>query len=316
MGTNLPAAWVNLNYTQTFDTFQTETNRQLQPFLNARLQPDVILFKNEGSDGMLYTDASGHVHRDNDGKASTDSVNQELCGQISTSTMGTYSQLAGIVYSNQSGLETTGKDRNENPCASAADMLDIMGFSNYSDPMTPANKTQAGLDATFGRLNSTLLAITNVANAYGRWTDGPFIGQYKKQALGVEYATAFTYPAQQSEQLKLTAMMFDIIRPHELFLGELWYEPRYCISDWVGGNGALSHKWVGPQNFGNSAVAPTVTMKLRGQQVVSPWMWSIVTSIGGREKCRGGALFNLWWRNKEICSFIWLYCILKSPLET
>lgn len=61
----------SLDYDGMVGTVQGQAKRQLQPFLDAKNVPDIILFENEGSDGFLFSEAStAHVRNSNDGKAS------------------------------------------------------------------------------------------------------------------------------------------------------------------------------------------------------------------------------------------------------
>ena len=67
----------------------TEVHRQIQPFLSAGIQPEIILLENEGSSGMLYDVVlpNGDVHSrgvaDND-QISQEQLQQEVSGQIPT----------------------------------------------------------------------------------------------------------------------------------------------------------------------------------------------------------------------------------------
>ena len=96
-GFNIPAELENATYAQMIDDIKAETKRQLQPFLDVQIVPDVILFENEGSDGFLFTESNGHTRGSDDGKASTEKVDQELCGQIPTGNMNSYPQYAGYL---------------------------------------------------------------------------------------------------------------------------------------------------------------------------------------------------------------------------
>ena len=97
-GFNISKDMESLSYSQMVDNIKTETKRQLQPFLDVSIVPDVILLENEGSDGFLFQEEStGHVRGSSDGKASADKVNQELCGQIPTGNMDSYPQYAGYL---------------------------------------------------------------------------------------------------------------------------------------------------------------------------------------------------------------------------
>ena len=61
-GFTIPKALKSLDYDRMVDAVQSETKRQLQPFLDAKIVPDIILFENEGSDGFLFTEEStGHI---------------------------------------------------------------------------------------------------------------------------------------------------------------------------------------------------------------------------------------------------------------
>ena len=80
-GSNISREMESYSYAQVIDNIKTETKRQLQPFLDANLVPDIILLENEGSDGFLFMEEStGHTRGIDDGNPSADKINRELCG--------------------------------------------------------------------------------------------------------------------------------------------------------------------------------------------------------------------------------------------
>ena len=315
-GLTIPKELESLDYEGMVGAVQDETKRQLQPFLDAKIVPDVILFENEGSDGFLFQEEStGHIRGTDDGKASASKINEERCGKIPTGKMDSYPQYAGYLKAEviackeaitasgfstattRFGLHSHGqyvqwkescvhgpkqlsqtelKDSAGAVCSNAvipqnllsqnvSEMLTIMGFSAYPDPMTPADiNSESSMASTLGRLTKTLTQLQGYAEAYGKNTDGPFAGEYKLQALGVEYATAYTYDQIPQEQ-SLTELMWKTVKPFSAFMGMLWYEPWYCYSDWEGGKGTLCHTLKG------NGEAPTNTMKTWGQAAISPW---------------------------------------------
>ena len=316
-GFDIPDGMENYSYEQMVGAVQDEAKRQLQPFLDAKIVPDVILFENEGSDGFLFNEtATGHTRGSNDGKANADKVDKEMCGEIPTGNMNSFAQYSGylkaeviacnetitaagfspaktryglhshgqyvqwkeaVVHGPNPGNQTSLVDLNGNSCSNSvipqnllsqnvSEMLTILGFSAYPDPMTPTDiNSEISESATLGRLNATLTQLQGYAEAYGKCTDGPFAGQYKLQGLGVEYATGYTYDQIPQEQ-DLTNMMWKAIKGFsDTFLGMLWYEPWYCYSDWEGGEGTLCY------HIGDNGEAPTNTMKIWGAAAVSPW---------------------------------------------
>lgn len=189
-GFTIPKDLESLDYDGMVGAVQDEAKRQLQPFLDAKIIPDIILFENEGSDGFLFTEEfTGHIRGTSDGKASAAKVDQELCGKIPTGNMASYPQYAGYLkaeivacdeaitasgYStatNRYGLHSHGQyvqwkeacvhgpnplsqtelnDSSGTTCSNsviprnilsqnASEMLTIMGFSAYPDPMTPVD---------------------------------------------------------------------------------------------------------------------------------------------------------------------------------
>lgn len=95
-GFNISKEMEHLDYSGMVANIQAETKRQLQPFLRARIVPDIILLENEGSDGFLYKEEStGHIRGVKDGKASAGKIDQELCGQIPTGNMVSLPQITG-----------------------------------------------------------------------------------------------------------------------------------------------------------------------------------------------------------------------------
>ncbi len=323
MGFDIPVAWQGFNYAQMLGAIDGEVRRQLAPFLQANIVPDIILLENEGTDGILYnitlpTGESYARGTGNNPNVSATQLQREVCGQLPTGNMASYPQLAGyykqevttardairragfddsttrfglhshgqyvdwkqsVVYSTEPNLELvysgdvttcgfSGVIPQNILTQRAADMLDIMGFSSYAEPMTPANPTSTtSMQATFTRLRTTLGLMDAVAQRYGKYTSGPFTGQYKKQGLGVEYASAFTYPSQIAAQQQHTRMYFQTLKAYPWFLGSMWWEPTYRYNNWEGGNATLYHNW---STAGQTNEAPTATLKAWGSFASSP----------------------------------------------
>ena len=126
----------------------------------------------------------------------------------------------------------------------ASEMLDIMAFSSYPNPITPAFPfTTSSMQATFAQLRTTLGLMNQVALRYGKFTSGPYTDQYIKQGLAIEYASAFSYPDEVEYQQQHTQLYFDTLKAYPWFLGALWFEPTYTYNNWEGGMGSLYHKW-------------------------------------------------------------------------
>ena len=315
-GFKIPKELESLSYAAMADNVGNEAKRQLQPFLDAKIVPDVILLENEGSDGFLFIEeTTNHVRGLKDGKVSDDVVDKELCAQIPTGNMASYPQYAGylkaeilacnaaiaasglptdtvryglhshgqyvqwkeyVVHGPSQASQTDLVDSSRSHCSTdpipanllsqnVSTMLTIAGFSAYPDPMTPTNiNDPASQASTLDRLEKTLTQLQGYAESYGKYTDGPFAGQYKLQGLGVEYATSFE-DSQIPQEQALTALMWKTVKGFEAFLGMLWYEPWYCYSDWAGGKAALC------KHMGKNGEAPTDTLKTWGAGAVSPW---------------------------------------------
>ena len=99
-GTDIPAAWTNYSYKQMLQAIDIEVRRQIAPFLEAAIQPDIILLENEGTSGFLfnvilpdgtkYARGSGAVP-----SVPASQVQQERSGQLPTGLIVSYPQLAG-----------------------------------------------------------------------------------------------------------------------------------------------------------------------------------------------------------------------------
>ena len=323
-GLNVPAGMESYSYPQMIEEVQKEAKRQLQPFLDAKLLPDVILLENEGTDGFLFHQSDGH-DRGVKGSASTAQVDKELCGQIPTGNMASYPQYAGYLkaeitacneaiaaagFSNETvryGLhshaqyvqwkesvvhgpnppsESALKDSSGNLCSAqvipkdilaqnASTMMNIAGFSAYPDPMTPTDvNSETAMEAMLDRPIKTLTQLQSYAEAYGKFEDGPFKGQWKLQGLGVEWATRYSADQVEQEQT-LTEMMWKKAKTFDAFLGMMWWEPWYCYNDWEGGDATLCKRVKTPQ--GGTGEVPTAMMKTWGAAAVSPWKKEIAT---------------------------------------
>ena len=290
MGFTIPEAWASLDYAGMVAAIQTETTRQLQPFITANAAPDIILLENEGTDGYLYIDNStSHIRGADDKKqGSQTQLNDEICGRRPGGNMATYPQLAGfykaqvqactsaylaagldpglvrfglhdhgqyhqwkqgIVWGDGPGpldKERNQKDADGNACdlqavipadlynTNVAEVLDIMGFSSYSD--RPANIDDLSTyNVTFDRIRTSLQQGLDNAQKFGRWESGPFKGQLKKQSLGVEYAVEFVQENENDIKAEkpYIDMLWEVTKGFENMLGELWYEIWYRQADLV-----------------------------------------------------------------------------------
>lgn len=105
----------------------------------------------------------------------------------------------------------------------ASDMLEIMGFSSYPAPMTPKDpSSNSSMQDSLARNRTTLELMDKVAQRYGKHTNGHFKGQYKKQALAVEYTSAFNYPEQIQYQQEHTHIYLTMLKSYPWMLGTLW----------------------------------------------------------------------------------------------
>ena len=119
MGADIPTAWQQFNYSQMLGAIDGEVRRQLVPFLQARIQPDIILFENENSVGFLYTVTLPDGEEYDRGTGSSASVSatqleQELCGILPTGHNNFYPQIAGYykqqILSCQDAISEAGFD--------------------------------------------------------------------------------------------------------------------------------------------------------------------------------------------------------------
>lgn len=318
-GFTIPKDLESYTYEQMIGNVQDEAKRQLQPFLDPKIVPDIILFENEGSDGILFIEEStGHVRGTNDGKGSAANLDKELCGLIPTGNMVSYPQLAGyykasinacnaalavagvsitmvryglhshgqyvqwkesVVHGPKQLSQTELKTSHGTTCSksvipanilgqNASTMLTTAGFSAYPDPMTPLDiNSIASMNATLSRLTATLTQFQSYAEAYGKYTAGPFAGQYMLQGLGVEYATGYT-SEQIPQQIAHTDLMWRTVKGFSAFLGMMWWEPWYCHNDWEGGTATLCRLVERRQETGE---VPTGTLRTWGSAAISPW---------------------------------------------
>lgn len=158
------------------------------------------------SHGQYFIWKNGEVYRGDDNSRET---RIEIDGEVCT--------FEDVIPSHLCGLR-------------ACDLLDIMGFSGYPDPLKPKDLSDEALTATFHRLKDSIGAMRPFVERYGRHESGPYSGQYRKQALIVEWASNFKYPQDSARQQDHMKMFFDLVKREEWFLGALYWEPHY-VSD-------------------------------------------------------------------------------------
>lgn len=315
MGADIPSAWQQYNYSQMLVAIDGEVKRQLVPFLQAGIQPDIILFETEGSAGFLFRESLPN-HEDHDRGVQDASVlsaqlKRELCGQLPTGHVNSYPQLAGYykqeVLSCGDAIQQAGFDPaltryglhsheqyinwkqslvynttdpnlelsihvNGSNCSfegvipqnlldlRAADMLDIMGWSSYPKPLQPEIVTSnSSLNATLDDLRETLSLMDGVVSRYGRYRFGPFVGQYRKQGLAVEFASQFSFPDEMEAQQYHTDMYFETLQTRPWVLGALWWEPTKAYNNWAEDSASLYHTWSSGTYGTNEAPTPTLS---------------------------------------------------------
>ena len=142
----------------------------------------------------------------------------------------------------------------------AADMLDIMGWSSYPEPLQPEIVTSnSSLNATLDDLREILSLMNSVVSRYGRYSSGPFVGQYRKQALAVEFASQFSFPNEMEAQQYHTDMYFETLQTRPWVLGALWWEPTKAYNNWAEDSASLYHTWSSGAYGTNEAPTPTLS---------------------------------------------------------
>ena len=112
-----------------------------------------------------------------------------------------------------------------------ADLIDIMGFSVYPDDVQgPAPADPAARQTLFKTLVGDLQHFDATMRAAGRYAAGPWRGQFRKQALVVEFAT---------DDPALVDTLFETLSPYPWVAGALWWEPTYGHNNWYHGQGSL-----------------------------------------------------------------------------
>jgi hypothetical protein len=291
LGIEIPPEWRKFSYVQMLGAIDQETKRQLRPFLQAKIQPELINLGTEASAGVLYQETlpGGTVHlRGVVASSSGKALQDELRGIVPTGNLASWPQAAGyykqqifscqdllaefgmaenatrfglhthgqyfgwkqsVVYSTDAALETSyvgngistdfaGIIPDKLLQVKASDLIDIMGFSLY--PAPPQELQPAGLDGALPQLASILPPLEAIVKRYGRHTTGPYAGQWRKQALVVEFASQFAAPAQTDAQQAQVTLLMKTLRSTGFFLGALWWEPWYGYNNWFQGQGSLS----------------------------------------------------------------------------
>lgn len=98
-GPDIPTAWYDYTYVQMLQAIDVEVRRQIAPFLQAGVQPDIVLLENEGSAGFLYNivlpDGTTYARGSGGSGIPNSQVQQEVSGQLPTGAIQSYPQLAG-----------------------------------------------------------------------------------------------------------------------------------------------------------------------------------------------------------------------------
>lgn len=100
LGIAIPTPWLHFNYTQMLQAVDVEVRRQITPFLQAGIQPDIVLLENEGTAGLLFSITLPNGQNYSRGAGDNPTVPaaqlyQETCGLLPSGYFSVYPQLAG-----------------------------------------------------------------------------------------------------------------------------------------------------------------------------------------------------------------------------
>jgi hypothetical protein len=282
---NIPKAWLTLTYNQTLTQLDTETRRMLTPFLDAGIQPDIIIVENEADSGMLY-----EVDNGSGSQAIRNNLTTDVFSDVATGIYTIWPKCAGyfkrVILSAKAVLTEKGKDNaytrfavhtttnsarvsstydrifnqpdlNETNYVVGGvdkgvvsiipaeirntklkDLVDIMGASVY--PGVPASASTADITTSLKQFNTDWTNVGSKITSFGKWTTGPYIGQYKKQGLVVEYALGSV-----TEPVRIAAVkefLNEVCNNYPWIIGAMWWEPEYANNNWYGSTAELYNK--------------------------------------------------------------------------
>ncbi|HEY8780352.1 MAG TPA: glycosyl hydrolase 53 family protein [Mucilaginibacter sp.] len=281
-GEYIPKAWLNLTYTQMLTQLDTETRRLLTPFLDAGIQPDIIIVENEADSGMLYQYQNGSGSMAIRNNPSTDVFSNVATGiyeiwpkcagyfkrvilsakavikekgmnndytrfSVHTTTnsnriRSTYDRVFDQPDINETNYVVNGVDQGVVSIIPAdirntklKDLVDIMGASVY--PAVPASGSAADITASLSQFNSDWGYVGGKITSFGRWTSGPYNGQFKKQGLVVEYALGSVTEDVRTASVK--EFLNEVCNNYPWVIGALWWEPEYAHNNWYGSTAEL-----------------------------------------------------------------------------
>lgn len=114
-----------------------------------------------------------------------------------------------------------------------SDLIDIIGFSVY--PPELKDDSPASIDDSLKQFREDLAYFNERIPKYGRYENGPFQGQFKKQALVVEFG---------HKDGAIVPPFFATMAPYDWMMGALWWEPTYGSNNWFGSQGSLYRRTV------------------------------------------------------------------------
>lgn len=290
----VPDAWKDLTYAEVCSEIEKKTRIYLGAFLDAGIQPDIIVVGNESNSGMVYQylgrDGKMHIRdtktHPNDSTAGGDirnypkfagffkaailsakatlrkrrlPVEKTLFSVHAASDPGVIAWMFGNVFgSDEEALGHKRADRDQyfyygdrrGPLMTSIpahirnvnlrDVVDIMGGSFY--PHHPESETQAAYDKAMTPLTRQLDAIRARLESYGKYTSGPYAGQWKKRFLVVEFGTdtdEYFSPASAKRQSRFLTHFWNSLAKYPWTVGAMWWEPTYCNNNWFADKGSL-----------------------------------------------------------------------------
>ena len=290
----IPERWKTLTYAEACAEIEKKTRVYVGAYLDAGIQPDIIIIGNESNSGLLYQylgkDGKMHIRdtktNPNDTTAGGEiqnypkfagffkaailsakalikkrglPVDKTLFSVHAASDPGVIEWMFGNVFGTEDEARNhTHADRDQyfysgdtrGPLMTSIpahirkvnlrDVVDIMGGSFY--PHHPTAETKEAYDKALSPLTQQLDNIQNRLESYGKYTSGPYAGQWKKRFLVVEFGTdtdEYFTTASAERQSRFLTYFWNSLARYPWTIGAMWWEPTYCNNNWFADKGSL-----------------------------------------------------------------------------
>ncbi len=276
----IPKSWLGLNYVQTLDKIDGATRAMLRSYLEAGVQPDVIIVENEADSGMLfqYLGDDGKMHiRDTKTNPNDDTAGghyqnfPKYAGYFKREILSARDEIKKVGFDpaktrfafhsttnpfrNRSAWERTFENKPDADRMNYDDKGHTLGL-NTAVPVAVRDVKLSDLvdilgfsyyppefkDDSPASIDASLKQFTDDLTYFNERI--PRFGRYESGPFKGQPKKQALVVESAAKNGAIVPPFFAAMSPYDWMMGTLWWEPTYGSNNWYGSQGSLFRRTV------------------------------------------------------------------------